>query len=174
MQNLFLITEDFMAVRKEWSEWWRRFLGSSPEGNDNAAVDILRRRYVEEMQQIDRFKQHAQKMHYPQFRDKLLDMVADKSKRAQWIAEKIVTLGGKLPEVPESRSTGNNSWQYLLMDLEEESRCADHLAEQMWSTESDHADIAELLQQINEAEKKDREAIREMLMRSDPFALSLA
>ena len=55
MQNLFLITEDFMAVRKEWSEWWRRFLGSSPEGNDNAAVDILRRRYVEEMQQIDRF-----------------------------------------------------------------------------------------------------------------------
>lgn len=33
-----------MAVRKEWSEWWRRFLGSSPEGNDNAAVDILRRR----------------------------------------------------------------------------------------------------------------------------------
>ena len=163
-----------MAVRKEWSEWWRRFLGSSPEGNGNAAVDILRRRYVEEMQQIDRFKQHAQKMHYPQFRDKLFDMVADKSKRAQWIAEKIVTLGGKLPEVPESRSTGNNSWQYLLMDLAEESRSADHLAEQMWSTEADHADIAEFLQQINEAEKKDREAIREMLMRSDPFALSLA
>lgn len=163
-----------MALKKEWSEWWRRFLGNSPEGNGKAAVDILRRRYVEAMQQTDRLKQHAQKMHYPQFRDKLLDMAADKSKRARWIAEKIVTLGGKLPEVPELRSTDKNSWQYLLMDLEEENRCAEHLTEQIWSTESDHADINEFLQQINQAEKKDREAIREMLMRSDPFALSLA
>ena len=163
-----------MTLNKEWSTWWRRFLGSSPEGNDNAAVDILRRRYLQKMQQADRFKQHAQKMHYPQFRDKLLDMAAEKSKRAQWIAEKIVALGGKLPEVPELRSTDKNSWQYLLMDLEEENRCADPLAEQIWSTESDHADITEFLQQISEAEKKDREAIREMMMRSDPFALSLA
>ncbi|MGE5302631.1 MAG: ferritin-like domain-containing protein [Alphaproteobacteria bacterium] len=163
-----------MALSKQWSGWWRRFLGTSPEGNGKAAVDILRQRYVEEMQQTNRFKQHAQKMHYPQFRDKLLDMAAAKSKRAEWIAEKIVALGGKLPEVPELRSTDKNSWQYLLMDLEEENRCADPLAEQIWSTESDHADIAEFLQQINEAEKNDRKAIREMLMRSDPFALSLA
>jgi hypothetical protein len=112
-------------------------------------------------------------MHYPQFRDKLLEIAADKSKRAQWIGEKIVTLGGKLPEVPELRSTDKNSWQYLLMDLEEGNRYTEHLREQIWSNESDHADIAEFLQQINEAEKRDREAIREMLMRSDPFALSL-
>jgi formate-dependent nitrite reductase cytochrome c552 subunit len=163
-----------MALRKEWSEWWRRFLRTSPEGNGKAAVDILRQRYVEEMQQTDRFKQHAQKMHYPQFRDKLLDMAADKSKRAQWIAEKIVALGGKVPEVPELRSTDKNSWQYLLMDLEEENRYAEHRIEQIWSNESDQADIAEFLRQINEANKKDREAIREMLMRSDPFASSLA
>lgn len=163
-----------MALSKEWSEWWRRFLGTSPEGNGKAAVDILRQRYVEERQQTDLLKQHAQKMHYPQFRDQLLDMAADKSERAQWIAEKIVALVGKLPEVPEPRSTDKNSWQYLLMDLEEENRCAEHLTEQIWSTESDHADITEFLRQINEAEKKDRGAIRGMVMRSDPFALSLA
>jgi bacterioferritin (cytochrome b1) len=163
-----------MALSKEWSGWWHRFLGTSSEGNGKAAVDILRRRYVEETQQADRFKQHAQKMHYPQFRDKLLDMAMQKSRRAQWIAEKIVALGGKLPEVPEPRSTDKNSWQYLLMDLEEENRSAEHLTEQIWSNESDHVDIAEFLQQMDEAEKKDREAIRKMLMRSDPFALSLA
>jgi hypothetical protein len=163
-----------MDLRKEWSEWWPRFLGTSPEGNGEAAVDILRRRYVEEMQQANRFKQHAQKMQYPQFRDKLLELAADKSKRARWIAKKIVALGGKLPEVPEPRSTDQNSWQYLLMDLEEENRCAEHLTEQIWTTESDDADITEFLQQINGAQKKDRAAIREMLMRSDPFALSLA
>jgi hypothetical protein len=163
-----------MALSNEWSTWWRGFLGTDPDENGAAAVDILRRRYVKELQQTDRFKQHAQKMHYPQFRDKLLEMAAEKSKGAQWIAEKIVALGGKLPEVPGLRSTDKNSWQYLLMDLEEENRYTEHLKEQMWSNESDYADIIEFLQQTNEADKKDHEAIREMLMRSDPFALSLA
>ena len=58
-----------MAFSNDWSEWWRRFLASSPDG-DQKAVDILRQRYVEEMQQADRFKQHAQKMHYPQYQRK--------------------------------------------------------------------------------------------------------
>jgi hypothetical protein len=110
----------------------------------------------------------------PQFRDKLLEMAAEKSKRTQWLAEKIVALGGKRPEVPALRSTDKNSWQYLLMDLEEENRYAERLTEQIWGNESDHADIIEFLQQISEADKKDHAAIREMLMRSDPFALSLA
>jgi hypothetical protein len=163
-----------MDLRKEWSEWWPCFLGTSPEGNGEAAVGILRRRYVEQIQQANRFKQHAQKMHYPQFRDKLLELAANKSKRAQWIAQKIATLGGQLPEVPEPRSTEKNSWQYLLMDLEQDNRYAEYLREQKWINESGHADTAELLQQLNEADKKERDAIREMLMRSDPFALSLA
>ena len=163
-----------MALSNEWSTWWRRFLGTGPDENGEAAVDVLRRRYVKEMQQRDRFKQHAQKMHYLQFREKLLEMAAEKSKRVQWIAEKIVALGGKLPEVPALRSTDKNSWQYLLMDLEEENRYTEHLTERIWSNESGYADIIEFLQQINAADEKDHEAIREMLMRSDPFASSLA
>jgi len=33
-------------------------------------------------------------------------------RHAEWIAEKIAALGGKLPEVPERRSMDENSWQY--------------------------------------------------------------
>ena len=162
-----------MAFSKDWSEWWRRSLGSPP-GGDRKALDILRQRYVEEMQAAGRFKQHAQEMQYPQFRDKLLHIATEKSKHAEWIAEKIATLAGKLPEVPERRSMDENSWQYLLTDLEEENRSADHLPEQIWSIESDHPDITAVLQRIYEEEKKYRGEIREMLMRSDSFALSLA
>jgi len=54
-----------MALSNEWSEWWRRFLGTGPDENSEAAADILRRRYAKGVQQTDRFKQHAQKMHYP-------------------------------------------------------------------------------------------------------------
>lgn len=162
-----------MAFSKHWSEWWRRFLGPPP-GGDRKALDILRQRYVEEMQAAGRFKQHAQEMQYPQFREKLLHIATEKSKHAEWIAEKIATLAGKLPEVPERRSMDENSWQYLLTDLEEENRSADHLPEQIWSIESDHPDITEVLQRIYDEEKKYRGEIREMLMRSDSFALSLA
>jgi len=55
-----------MAVSKDWSEWWRGFLGPPP-GGDRKALDILRQRYVEEMQAAGRFKRHAQEMQYPSF-----------------------------------------------------------------------------------------------------------
>src|SRR4030095_12873123 len=173
MYDFFSIKEDCMAFSKDWSEWWRRSLGSPP-GGDRKALDILRQRYVEEMQAAGRFKQPAQEMQYPQFRDKLLHIATEKSKHAEWIAEKIATLAGKLPEVPERRSMDENSWQYLLTDLEEENRSADHLPEQIWSIESDHPEINAVLQPIYEEEKKYRGEIRDMLMRSDSFALSLA
>jgi hypothetical protein len=50
-----------MAFSKDWSERWRRFLAPPPSG-DRKALDILRQRYVEEMQAAGRFKQHAQEM----------------------------------------------------------------------------------------------------------------
>lgn len=146
----------------------------SRTSGDRKALDILRQRYVEEIQAAGRFKQHAQEMQYPQFREKLLHIATDKSKHAEWIAERIATLAGKPPEVPERRSMDENSWQYLLTDLEEENRYVDSLPEQIWSTESDHPDITAVLRRIYEEEKKYRGEIKDMLMRSDSFALSLA
>jgi len=162
-----------MAFSDDWSAWWRGFLGSPPDG-DLEALEVLRQRYVEERQQIERFKQHAQRMHYPQYQEKLLQMATEKSKYAESIAKKIVALGGKLPEVPEGRLTDENSWRHLLMALEEENRSADHLPEQLRNIESHYPDIAKFLRQISQEQKKHRDEIRAMLMRSDPFALSLA
>jgi len=162
-----------MDFSKDWSNWWRGFLGT-PSDKDRATIEILRQRYTEEMQGIGQLTQHGHKMQYRQFREKLLQIAADKSKHAEWIGEMIVSLVGKLPEVAERGSTDANSWQYLQMDLAEEKRCADRLPEQIWRIESDPPDIGKLLQRIFEAEQKHRQEIAEMLMRSDGFALSLA
>jgi rubrerythrin len=62
----------------------------------------------------------------------------------------------------------------LLKDLEEEGRCAGDLMEQIRTVQSDYPDIAVLLQRISEDEKRHCDKIREMLMRSDAFAGSLA
>ena len=71
-------------------------------------------------------------------------------------------------------STDQCSWQHLLKDLNEEGHCAGELMEQIWAVATDYPDIAVLLERISKDEKKHRDEIREMLMRSDACALSLA
>ena len=162
-----------MALGKNWSEWWRRFLDLSTN-ESSTVVDILRERFVGEMQQADRLKQYSRRMHYPQYQGNLLRLATEKSKQAQWIAEKIAALGGKLPAASECRSTDENSWRSLSMALEDENRSADRLPEQLRRIGLEHPDITKFLLDISRAQKKHRDEIREMLMRSDPFALSLA
>ena len=162
-----------MPLRKNWAEWWRRFL-DLPRNDTPDAVDFLRRRYVEEVQRAERFKQHAGKMHYPQYRDKFLQMAKEKSQHAERIGEKIVALGGRLPDVTERRATDENSWQSLSIALEDEDRSADRLPQQLRGIESEHPDIVKFLQQIAGEQESHRGEIRDMLMRSDPFAFSLA
>jgi len=162
-----------MIFSKDWSTWWPGFFGTSAD-NDLTAIQILSQRYVEEMQGVERFKQYAENMHYPHYRDKLLRMATEKSHHAELIGEQIVALGGRLPDVAEPRSTVQNSWRSLSMALDDENRSADRLAEQLRSIQSEHADIVKFLQKISQEQQIHRGALRDMLMRSDPFALSLA
>jgi rubrerythrin len=137
-------------------------------------LDILRQRYLDETEHAEKFRQHAEKMHYPQFRKELLHIAEQEAEHSQWIAKKLVALGDSLPEVRGVRMTEESSWKYLLKDLEEEGRCAGDLMEQIRTVHSDYPDIAALLQRIFEDEKKHCDKIRDMLMRSDAFAVSLA
>lgn len=114
-----------------WATWWRGFLGTPPD-RDRVAIEILRQRYVEEIQGVGRLTKHAHQMHYRQFCEKLLQIADEKSNHAERIGEKIIALGAKLSEVPERHTTGANSWRYLQMDLAEEKRSADRLPKRIW------------------------------------------
>lgn len=159
-----------MAYRKSWSDWWRQFLGVSPSGREHA-IKILSARYVEEMQHVQRYSQHAERMQYPQFREKLLRIAADEARHAEWLAEKIALFGGKIPHVPAVPTTTKNSWQYLLGDLEEEKHCSEDLIEIMQTVRNELPDIAAMLERIYEDSEKHRSEIRDMLMRSDPQSI---
>jgi bacterioferritin (cytochrome b1) len=162
-----------MALRGDRSGWWRRFFGLSQD-KSRRVVGILSQRYVEEMQQQDRLKQPSEKMHYPQFPEKLLQIAAENNKHAEQVAQRIFAVGGKLPGVPEVDATNENSWQQLLTALEEDYRSADDLVEQLQGLESDDLDLTKFLQQISLEQKQHRDEIRGMLMRSDSFAFSFA
>lgn len=156
-----------MAYEKSWSDWWRQFLGVSAGGYDHV-IKILCARYVEEMQHVQRYTEHAEHMQYPQFRDKLLRIAADEARHAEWLAEKITLFGGRIPNVPKQPPTTKNSWQYLLGDLEEERHCSDDLIEQMQTVRNELPEIAAMLERIYEDSERHRSEIRDMLMRSDP------
>ena len=72
-----------------------------------------------------------------------------------------------MPEIP---TTGKNSWQYLLDDVDEELHGLDDLLEPMQSLRDELPDVASMLERIYEDGVKHRAEIREMLMRSDPQA----
>ena len=161
-------------MRTELSHWWRSFLNIGDEAR-RTALDILRQRYVDESEHARQFNQHAWQMHYPQFRETLLHIAAEETEHARLLAKKIVDLGGKLPDVTGERaSTQQSSWQHLLKDLNEEDHCAGELMEQIWAVATSYPDIAELLERISKEEKNHCDEFREMLMRSDAFAGSLA
>jgi len=160
-----------MYSNNSWIDGWRRFLGLTTE---NKALEILRRLYVEKSQHAVVFTEHASRMHYPQFRAKLLEIAARETEHLKWIGEKITLLGGSSPVISPRRPVGGNSWEFLLADLEDQSRCAGELLEDAAQLEADSPAVAETLRRIYEEEQKHREEIREMLMRSDPLSVRAA
>lgn len=163
-----------MAPRIKWSDWWKTFLGFKDDGR-TAVLSVLRHRYVREKQHAMRYRQHAERMHYPQFRDGLLGLAAEEEKHAEAIGASIKDLGEKLPDViPIHVAQEQNSWYYLRTDLEEERRCAGELEGDLPMLNAAFPNVAQLLGHIESDGKRHRAQIRDMLARSDPQASSQA
>jgi rubrerythrin len=160
-----------MTNGSRWTDWWRRFLGAEPDSREQA-IAVLSERYVNESQLAARFKAYADKMQYPQFRQKLSAIAAEQAEHAEKVGERIRQLGGRLPGVPLLQSSEKNSWQYLLEALNEQQRSSAERLAHIQAIQEELPDVAELLTRINENGVKHRAAIRDMLMRSDPQALS--
>jgi rubrerythrin len=150
---------------------WRHFLEALHPDDRQKLVEMLREEYSEEAQDTVQFTRHAQRMYYPQFREQLLRIAAEERIHVLWLREKILALGGTIPEISITPKVGKNSWECLLMDLEEEKRCCGDLLQRMHVAEHADPEIAEVLRRMREDEKTHREEIMDMLMKSDPYAL---
>lgn len=159
-----------MAYEKSWSNWWRTFLGCSPDGF-RETLRILQDLYLDAMRHAKLHTQHAERMQYRQFRESLLRIAADEARHAEWLAGKITLLGGTLPSVPETSTGERNSWQYLLADLNEEQHSSADLLQQIRTVREQLPDIAEGLERIYQEGLRHRAEIRDMLMRSDPQSI---
>ena len=147
------------------AEWWRVL--EIPVNPRAKALKILTECYVRESRRFVRFSQHADWMEHPDFRDKLLAIAADKAKYVARIAEQIEILGGRVPDLPITSETRKTSHQHLLEDLNEEQISAGELIEQASSIHDQAPVAAEILRQLEAENGKHREALRELLVRSD-------
>jgi rubrerythrin len=135
-------------------------------------LEVLRDEYVDEAKDVVQFEEHARRMTYPHFRERLLRIAEEEKAHVKWLRDKIQALGGEIPQMTFTVKNGRNSWENLLMDVEEEKRDHTVVLEQLY-TAVEHADpeIAEGLHRIREDEKRHREEILDLLLRSDPYAL---
>lgn len=159
------------TLKAMWSQWWAGLFAGSPSGRSKA-VEILQQQYIEASQRASHLTQHAQRMPYAHFREKLLSIAAEEAKHCDQIAEKLKLFSSPLPTVPETPLVGGNSWQLLLGDLEEQRRSAAELWNQLHTIRPEFPEIAEVFQRIYEDGQKHRADIINMLMRSDPQAFS--
>ena len=121
-------------------------------------------------QLMRQFTEHAERMRYPQFRERLLRMAQEQREHVSWLREKIVELHGPIPEVKETPTPGKNSWECLSQDLAEEKLCCDLLADQIAIAENFYPELTVGLEHMFEEEDQHREEIMDMLMKSDPYA----
>jgi rubrerythrin len=159
-----------MWLTETWSNFYQHSTGSADDGRD-IAIEVLSHRYVREKQHVMRFRQHAERMQCPKFREALLRIAAKEEEHAKWIAAKIKALGGELPPVIEVRCTNESNWDYLRSDLDDERRCVAEVEEEKAVIQSLFPDIVALIDLIEDDALKHREEIREMLRQSEPQTL---
>jgi rubrerythrin len=161
-------------LKKALCEGWRHFFDALLPDQRQMLVDLLREAYREEVQDALQFSQHAQRLPYPQFRERLLRIAEEERAHLEWLRDKLLALGAEVPDVTVTPKGAKSTWEALLMDLEEEKRSYVDLLEAMHLAEQVDLEIAEGLRRIREEERQHREEILEMLVKIDPYTLPQA
>jgi rubrerythrin len=156
------------------SEWLRstalRFIDTARQEDLHTLIIILRETYLDTIKDVTYFSHHAEHMYYPQFRQRLQEIAAEEQGHIHWLRETIRALGGELPTPTAAAKHGKNNWENLRLDLEEEKKDYDELLQGLLKAEHLDPAIAEELRHIRGEERRHREELRELLMKSEPGA----
>src|SRR5947207_14726250 len=86
-----------MALTGVLSAGWRQFLNALQPDYRQRLIEVLRNEYVDEAQDVVQFEEHARRMHYPHFRERLLRPAEEEKAHVKWLKEQITALGGEIP-----------------------------------------------------------------------------
>lgn len=158
-----------MSLTNVLSTSWHRFLATFSPDDHQRLLDSLCDAYRAEAGAVAQCTQHAHRMYYPHFRAELLRIAAEAQVHIPWLREKILALGGNLPQLSFTPTMGSNSWECLRLDLDAVQHSRINLLEWIHIAEHVAPEIAVGLRRIREETQKHREELRDMLMKSDPY-----
>ncbi len=159
-----------MSVGARQPDCQKAWFGPNDELS-TAVLNILQHCYIRETQHAMRYRQYAERIHHPQFRQELLDIAAQEQKHAESLRVEIQSLGGRIPEViPVHLAKEQNLWLYLRTALEEEERCACEIGDDLLLVQGKSPEVARLLNHIDGDCKRHWRRIRAMLAESDPLS----
>jgi rubrerythrin len=134
-------------------------------------LEALRDTYLATAHTVTQFTQDAERMEYPQFRARLLRMAAEDQGHVTWLRDTLLAHGGAIPTRACPPTVAPTSWEALLRELAAEWHAYEALVEPMHLAEQADPEIAEGFRRLRAAKLLHREALLDMLVKSDPYAL---
>jgi len=134
-------------------------------------LEALGDTYLTTAHTVTQFTQDAERMEYPQFRARLLHMAAEDQGHVTWLHDNLLARGGPIPTRACTPTVAHNSWEALLMDVAAERRAYEALLEPMHLAEQTDPAMAEGFRRLRAAKQQHREALLDMLVKSDPYTL---
>jgi rubrerythrin len=158
-----------MPVANVLRNGWRRFVNAFRAKDEGKQVlEGLCEQYCSETHDAVQFAAHARRMYYPQFRERLLRLAAEEWAHVYWLRDQILALGGDVPKPTVNLNIGQNSWECLLLDLEQEKRSCAELMTRAQTAVHVNPEIASGLLRMRAEEQRHHEEVREMWMKSEP------
>jgi rubrerythrin len=161
-----------MSLRKLFRAAWPRFRNTDQPDNRQHVLESLQQQYIDEAKDVRQFTEHARRMAYPHFRERLQRIAEEEQSHVAWLADQIQALGGETPH-PEFtvHEDGKNIWECLRLDEEEERRDEGRFVERINALELNHPELAAGLRRIRAAEKRHRDELLDLALKSNPNGL---
>lgn len=139
-----------------------------PEGLDS--IGILKAGFQALRSLAEQIDSHAERAPYPHMAQRLRQMAAEKRLTANLLRDKILDLGGKLEELPLEVKSRKNHWERMVQDLNDQKALENSLLEQAAILAEEAPEICDLLREVAAAQLPHREALLDLIARSDPQA----
>src|SRR4029453_1127156 len=150
---------------------WQQFGNPPPRDPHPALLEALRHTYLAAAHAVTQFTQDAERMEYPQFRARLLHMAAEDQAHVTWLRDTLLAHGGAIPTGACPPTVAPTSWAALLRDMAAERGAYEAFLEPMPLAEQADPEMAEGFRRLRAAKQQHREALLDMLVKSDPYAL---
>lgn len=143
-----------------------RLLGPGHQPRDLLAD--LAQDYRAEAEHAARLRAHAARARYPQAAEALRRLADVEERHAGWLRERLLTLGGRVPEVEAAASSGNNPWERAVAAQQAAQSKRRRLIEQIGHWDPDEPEVVELLGRIEQEDVQHLGVYDDLVMRSDP------